>query len=66
MLLNRQTLATFSSAGVDDCPATASFHAHTETVSALATGDGWLVSTFHDNSAQNIRESPLFHQKTEI
>ena len=45
--LDRQTLATFGTTGVDHSTAAASFHANQETVSASAANLGGLVSAFH-------------------
>ena len=43
-----QALAALGAACVQHGTATAGLHADTETVGALATGNGRLIGTFHD------------------
>jgi hypothetical protein len=41
-------MATLGAASIDDCPATLGFHAHTKAVGTFTTGNGRLVSAFHE------------------
>src|ERR1700744_3929825 len=53
--LDRQALAALGAACIDDLAATGRCHPHTETVGALATRNGRLVSTFHGCSLSKCR-----------
>ena len=53
--LDGQTLAALGAASVQDGAASAGFHAHAETMGALATGNGRLVGTFHGRSTKRTK-----------
>ena len=61
--LNSQTLTAFGATSVDDGTTATRLHTDTKAVSALATGNGWLVSTFHDFVNPEILGKALYFIK---
>jgi hypothetical protein len=57
--LYSQTLAAFCTACVQNLAAATGSHTSAETVGALATHDGWLVSTFHVGLAKEAKKCKI-------
>jgi hypothetical protein len=65
---DRQTLAALGATGIDDRAATFGLHASAESVGALATNDGRLISAFHGESseAKNQRRKKRLPRKSVV
>ena len=58
--LNRQTLAAFGAAGINDGTTAFGLHANQKTVGALTADFGGLIGTFH---VMILLNSPILHLK---